>query len=178
MVEAMVRLATTADIPAIRALLEASVRGLNRDLYSPAQLESSLRFVFGVDSQLIADRTYFVIEDEAGLVAAGGWSKRATLYGGDQWKGEDPLLDPARDAARIRAFFVHPRAARRGLGRQLFEVCRDAALADGFRALELGATLPGVVLYEALGFIEVERVEHELPDGVRFPLVKMRRAIP
>jgi GNAT superfamily N-acetyltransferase len=173
----MLRLATPADVPAIRALLDASVRGLNDGLYTPAQLDSALRHVFDVDSQLIADGTYFVIEDADGLAAAGGWSRRATLYGGDQWKGADPLLDPARDAARIRAFFVHPRAARRGLGRQLFETCRAAAAAAGFGALELGATLPGVALYVALGFTEVARVEHVLPDGVPFALVKMARSI-
>src|SRR6185503_7154269 len=112
------------------------VRSLSAGFYTLQQAESGLRYVFGVDTQLIADGSYYVIEDDVGIVAAGGWSRRRTLYGGDQMKGaDDPLLDPATDPARIRAFFVAPRAARRGLGRQLYEECAAAAAHAGFSGL-------------------------------------------
>lgn len=180
MTEPRLRAATPADLPALRRLIEASVRGLSVGYYSDQEIESALRYVFGVDSQLIADGTYFLIEGEGGdIAAAGGWSRRATLYGGDQHKtsSHDPLLDPATDAARIRAFFVHPRYARRGLARRVFEACHDAARRAGFRAFELGATLPGVPLYEALGFTAHERVDAVMPDGVVLPVVRMSRPI-
>ena len=173
------RLATSEDIPRLRRLIEESVRALSVPYYTHSQIESSLRYVFGPDSQLIADRTYYVIESEEGeLVAAGGWSRRRTLYGGDQMKGaEDPLLDPTTEAARIRAFFVHPAWARRGLGRQLFERCaKDAAMA-GFRKLELVATLPGEPLYRALGFTPLERAVAALPDGETLPVLHMARPL-
>src|SRR5262245_10112134 len=116
-----IRHATPADVPALRHLIEQSVRALSVGYYTPAQIESALRHVFGPDTQLIADQTYYVIVDDGALAAAGGWSRRRTLYGGDQMKAaEDPLLDPATESARIRAFFVHPAWARGGLGRQLF----------------------------------------------------------
>src|SRR3712207_5085980 len=123
-----VRHATDADLPALRALIAASVRGLSAGYYTPEQAESALVHVFGPDTQLIADGTYYVAEADGALVAAGGWSRRRTLYGGDQTKaGADPLLDPATEPARIRAFFVHPAWARRGLGRALFAHCLAAA---------------------------------------------------
>lgn len=178
MTELRLRPATPADVPALRRLIEDSVRGLSVGFYTDRQIESALRHVFGVDSQLIADGTYFLIEGEGGeIAAAGGWSRRATLYGGDQHKtsSSDPLLDPATDAARIRAFFVHPRYARRGLARRLFDACQDAARHAGFRTFELGATLPGVPLYEALGFTALERVDALMPDGVVLPVVRMSR---
>ena len=176
------RHATIADTPTVRQLIELSVRGLSVGYYTLPQIESALKYVFGPDTQLIADRTYFVIEHESeGLVAAAGWSRRRTLYGGDQMKSQaDPLLDPATDAARIRAFFVHPAWSRRGLARQLFERCATDATRAGFKEMELMATLPGEPLYRALGFLEIERVEDELPDGVRLPVVHdavNRRAI-
>jgi GNAT superfamily N-acetyltransferase len=163
----------------LKQLIELSVRGLGAGYYTRAQIDSALRFVFGPDTQLIADGTYFVIEDQsAGLVAAGGWSKRRTLYGGDQRKRDiDPLLDPATEAARIRAFYVHPAFARRGLARQLFEHCAAEALGAGFTRLELMATLPGEPLYRALGFAEIERVVEELPDGGRLSFVRMSRIL-
>jgi GNAT superfamily N-acetyltransferase len=169
------RPATPADAPAIAALIDASVRGLGPGFYTPAEIEGGLRYVFGVDTQIIADGTYFVIDAGDGtLAAAGGWSARRTLFGGDQMKGaEDPRLDPAREPARIRAFFVHPAWARRGLARRLFERCRDEAADAGFRSLELMATLPGVPLYEALGFAAEERVDVPLPDGGTLPCVRM-----
>lgn len=173
------RLATPADVPPLRELIDRSVRGLSAGYYSGPQIESALRYVFGPDSLLIADQTYFVIQNEsAGLVAAGGWSRRKTLYGGDQMKTEvDPLLDPATDAARIRAFFVHPTWSRRGLARQLFDRCAADAAQAGFRKLELMATLPGEPLYRALGFNEVERVADQLPDGEVIPVVRMTRKL-
>jgi GNAT superfamily N-acetyltransferase len=174
------RLATDADIPALRQLIEQSVRALSEGFYSAAQIESALRYVFGADTQLITDRTYYVIPAEAGaLAAAGGWSRRATLYGGDQMKdAADPLLDPQTQPARIRAFFVHPSFARRGLARQLFERCARDALAAGFHSLELMATLPGEALYRALGFNELERLTTTLPDGTGLPVVRMGRPLP
>ena len=143
------------------------------------QLESALQHVFGPDTQLIADRTYFVIDaDDGTLAAAGGWSQRRTLYGGDQTKREpDARLDPRVDAARIRAFFVDPAWARRGLARRLYARCESDALAAGFTAFELGATLPGIPLYEALGFAAVERADTTMPDGIVLPVMRMRRAI-
>ena len=172
------RLATSADLPSIAALIDESVRGLSAGIYTPEEINSGLKYVFGADTQLIADRTYFVVGDGDEVVASGGWSRRRTLYGGDQHKSAaDPLLDPNVDAARIRAFFVHPSRARRGLGRMLFDACHDAARREGFRAFELGATLPGIPLYRALGFTGDERVDAVLPDGVVLPIVKMTRAI-
>jgi GNAT superfamily N-acetyltransferase len=173
-----VRLATGADVPVLEALIATSVRALSVGFYTPEQIESGLRFVFGVDSQLIADRTYYVIDGPAGPVACGGWSRRATLYGGDQHKaGADPLLDPAAGPARIRAFFVHPDWARRGLATRLLAACAGAAAAAGFRSLELAATLPGEPLYAALGFVAHERSAVILPDGVALPIVRMTRPL-
>ena len=174
------RVATMDDVPALNALIADSARGLSVGFYDAPQIEALITHVFGVDTQLIADRTYYVITDNAGRApaAAGGWSARRTLYGGDQAKsGEDNRLNPARDAARIRAFFVDPRYARRGLGRQLYNECESAARAEHFRKLELMATLPGEPLYAALGFNAVERTTVRLPGGVDVPLVQMERSI-
>ena len=163
-------------MPAIRALIERSARELSVGYYTPEQIDASVRYVFGVDTQLVDDGTYYLIEAAGELAAAGGWSWRRTLFGGDQMKaGADPPLDPAVDAARIRAFFVHPAHARRGYGRQLFEHCRRAAEAAGFARLELLATLPGEPLYRALGFSELERLEGRLPNGATMPGVVMTR---
>ena len=172
------RPATLDDVPAIRALIDASVRTLSAAYYSEEQIASSLRWVFGPDSQLITDGTYYVIEADEFVVAAGGWSRRTTLYGGDQMKGAtDAVLDPAREPARIRAFFVHPAWARRGLARRLYDACAAAARDAGFRALELVSTLPGEPLYRALGFVPVEALVHEMPDGVGLPVVRMRQTL-
>lgn len=173
-----IRSARPEDVPALQELIAASVRVLSQGFYSERQAESGLRYVFGVDTQLIEDGSYYVIEDDTGLLAAGGWSRRKTLYGGDQMKGmEDPLLDPAAEPARIRAFFVSPRAARRGLGRRLYEQCAAAAAQAGFTSLELAATMPGVPLYRALGFEMGEQYSVTLPDGVDLPIARMRRRI-
>ena len=172
------RLATLHDVQNIRALIARSVRALSAGFYTPAEYEAALVHVFGVDTQLIVDGTYYVVDSRDGLAAAGGWSKRRTLYGGDQMKDvEDPLLDPAVDAARIRAFFVDPAWARRGLGTTLYRVCADAARDAGFRTLELMATAPGEPLYERLGFVVQERTALSLPGNVSLRLARMSRDI-
>ena len=171
------RLARLEDLAAIEALIARSARELSAGYYTPAQVAALLRYVFGADTQLIRDGTYFVCESVGGaLVAAGGWSRRGTLFGADRMKAsEDPLLDPATDAARIRAFFVDPDWARQGLGRRLFAECQSAARAAGFRTLALVATLPGEPLYRALGFELTERFALRLPDGVEVPVAHMAR---
>ena len=164
-----------ADIPALRQLIARSVRELSAGFYDTAQIDAALIAVFGVDTQLIADGTYYVIDAPTGPAAAGGWSFRRTLYGGDQMKGAaDPRLDAATEPARIRAFFVHPEWARRGLARALYAECSRAALAAGFRNFELMATLPGEPLYTALGFSVLERTSVMLGKGVELPIVRMR----
>ena len=168
------RLATAADIPALEQLIGRSVRGLSVGYYTERQIELALVHVFGVDTQLIADGTYFVAETVEQIVGCGGWSKRKTLYGGDQFKSdEDSLLDPATEPARIRAFFIDPEFARRGIGRQIIEACEQAAVAAGFRSLEMGATLPGVPMYEAVGYEAIESLEVPMPDGESLPIVRM-----
>jgi GNAT superfamily N-acetyltransferase len=172
------RVATRDDVPALRTLIDTSARALSADFYSPAQIDAAVTHVFGVDSQLIADGTYFLIEGPDGLAASGGWSARRTLYGGDQMKAtEDPRLDPSSEAARIRAFFVHPRWARHGLARRLYAACVEAAWAAGFRRFELMSTKPGEPFYGALGFTVVEHVITTLPNGVDVPFARMSRAI-
>jgi GNAT superfamily N-acetyltransferase len=177
-----VRRATAKDIPRLREVIEASVRGLQAEDYSAAQIEGALKSVYGVDSQLIADGTYFVAEHaaEAGpaIVGCGGWSKRNTLYGGDQYAGrEDSRLDPTRDAAKIRAFFVHPKWARRGIGSLILAACENAAIEAGFTRLEMGATLSGVAFYRTKGYVEVENQAVSLGHGEVLPIVKMAKAI-
>jgi len=170
------RLATSYDVPALQELIALSARGLSIGYYSAEQIESAVSHAFGVDSQLISDGTYFIVEDGERAVACGGWSKRRTLYGGDQLKKDwpDALLNPAREAARIRAFFVHPDCGRRGIGRRLLEVCVEAAKRAGFTSFELGATSPGVPFYKALGFETYDEVKLDLPDGVQLPITCMR----
>lgn len=169
------RLARPSDIPELQTLIARSARELSVGYYSAAQTEAAVTHVFGVDSQLIADGTYFAIESQGPIVACGGWSRRRTLHGGDQAKhGPDPLLDPATDPARIRAFFVDSGAARQGLGRQLMAQCLAAARAAGFGALELVSTLPGEPLYVATGFSVIERFELALPGNISLPVTRMR----
>jgi len=172
-----VRLATPADVPALKELIAGSARALSRGYYTPAQTEAAIRFVFGVDSQLIADGTYYVVVEDGAIVACGGWSWRRTLYGGDQRPiGAGEGLDPAVDAARIRALFVAGSHARRGLGALLLDTCVAAASSAGFTRLELMSTLPGVPFYAKLGFVEVQRITDTLPDGTSVNFVLMRRA--
>lgn len=178
-----IRLAEARDITPLRGLIEASVRGLQAGDYSAQQLEGALQTVYGVDSQLISDGTYFAAEETEStpaplLVGCGGWSKRMTLYGGDQWASrEDSLLDPATDAAKIRAFFVHPAWARRGIGGMILEACEAAANAAGFRKLEMGATLTGVPFYRAKGYVELEATEVPLGNGLTLPIVRMGKSV-
>jgi GNAT superfamily N-acetyltransferase len=174
-----IRPATPDDIPALNALIERSARELSRGYYDAREIDSAIRHVFGVDTTLVLDRTYFVVEDGDRLMGCGGWSRRRALYGGDQRPvgGADAYLDPAVDAARIRAFFVAPEAARRGVGRVLLEACTSAAQHAGFRTLELMATLPGVPFYRTQGFVDVEPVTDLLPDGVALRFVRMRRTL-
>ena len=176
------RKAVPADVPILRALIDASVRGLQAGDYSPSQIESALASVYGVDSQLISDGTYFVVEAKSAasaIVACGGWSKRKTLYGGDVWKArEDSLLDPQTDAAKIRAFFVHPDWVRRGIGTMLLDACERAAMAEGFRRFEMGATLSGVPLYSARGYISLESLGVPLANGESLPIVRMEKRLP
>jgi GNAT superfamily N-acetyltransferase len=176
-----IRCASSADIAAIELLIQRSVRELQKQDYSPAQMEGALGTVFGVDSQLIADGTYFVLEavfddGTATLIGCGGWSKRKTLFGGDRRSGrEDELLDPLRDSAKIRAFFVHPDWARRGIGSRILSACEGAASEAGFRSFELGATLTGERLYSARGYEAIDRIEVPLANGVLLPIVRMSK---
>jgi GNAT superfamily N-acetyltransferase len=173
-----IRLATPEDVPALRELIPLSARALSRGFYSDAETESAIRHVFGPDSRLIADGTYFVAEEDGVLAGCGGWSRRRTLYGGDQTKtGEEALLDPATEPAKVRAFFVHPDFARRGVGSRILEACLAAARAAGFTRVELAATLPGVPFYAARGFVERERLSASMADGRGLPIVRMEREI-
>ena len=174
-----IRKATLDDRAGIERLIAASARKLSSADYSEKQIEAALSTVFGVDTDLILDETYFVAAAESGrLVGCGGWSKRRTLFGGDRYPGRDAgELDPLAEAAKIRAFFVHPDWARRGVGSAILARCESEALACGFRALELMATLPGVRLYAALGYQGSEPVEYELGEGVRIEFVPMRKVI-
>jgi GNAT superfamily N-acetyltransferase len=172
------RLATRSDFDAVRDLIPLSVSALSEGVYTPRQIESALTHIFGVDTQLIEDGTYLVAEIGGQIVGCGGWSKRKTLYGGDQSKqDEDTLLDPKADAARIRAFYVHPDWARRGIGTTLIRACEDAAMAQGFTRAELVATLPGEGLYAAMGYSVLERVELALPDGEVLPCARMGKTL-
>lgn len=174
----MIRLATFQDIPELKKLLEHSVRGLSMDYYTSRQIDSALKHIFGIDTQLISDGTYYIVEIDGITAGCGGWSMRKTLYGGDQHKElQDTLLDPLMEPARIRAFFVHPGYARRGIGRKIMELCEVEAKKHGFSSLELGATLPGVPLYKAMGFREVSDIIEPLLDGEKLELVKMNKDI-
>jgi N-acetylglutamate synthase-like GNAT family acetyltransferase len=172
------RKATLEDRPALERLIAESARGLSRADYTDAQVEAALGGAFGVDSELIRDGTYFVAEADGRIVGCGGWSRHATLFGGDAQPGrQSELLDPARDSARIRAFFVHPDWARRGIGRAILERCEAEARANGFRSAELLATLPGEPFYRALGYTGAERTEHSLRDGVVIEFVPMMKSL-
>ncbi len=172
------RKATLADRAALEALIAASVRGLSQGHYTAAQIEAALGTAFGVDSELIRDGTYFVAQAGKRPVGCGGWSRRQTLFGGDAQAGRvSALLDPAVDAARIRAFFVHPAWARRGVGRALLLHCEQQAREGGFGATALMATLPGQRLYASAGYVGDERVRLALPAGVALELIPMRKTL-
>ena len=173
-----IRLAQTADIPAMEALIHLSGEKLSQGYYTPEQIAAVNHYVFGVDSSLVEDQTYFVVTKENVLVACGGWSRRRALYGGDQRRiGTVEYLNPKTDAAKIRAFFVHPDYARQGIGDALLTACEQAAQAAGFRALELMATLPGVPFYQARGFSKLVDVSDAMPNGVEIPFVKMTKSL-
>jgi GNAT superfamily N-acetyltransferase len=172
------RPATLADVDALQALIAVSARTLSAGDYTPEQVEGALRGAFGVDTQLIRDGTYFVVEERGEIVACGGWSHRRTLFGGDARRERDPAsLDPATEAARIRAFFVHPRVARRGLATLILERCEADAWWHGFRRLELMATLPGVRLYAALGYEAEAPIQWQLGDGLSIEFVPMSKRL-
>jgi GNAT superfamily N-acetyltransferase len=172
------RSATLTDVPVIEALIAASARALCSADYPPAVVEAALGTAWGCDTELIRDGTYFVAGVAGRLAACGGWGKRKTLFGGDRREGrQSELLDPATDAARIRAFFVHPDFARKGLARALLGRCEAAAAAAGFRAAELMATLTGVPFYHAHGYVGDERIEFPLPGGLRIAFVPMRKTL-
>jgi GNAT superfamily N-acetyltransferase len=172
----MIRKAIAADVPEIERVMRASMAGLGARWYDESQVASAVRFIAVADRQLIDDGTYFVIEEDGHLVACGGWSGRAKLFSGPS--AQDAVagqLDPNVDAARIRAMFVDPAQARRGLGRRILEAAEADAAGAGFRIFELMATLPGVPLYRACGYEEIERTVIELPDGARLECLRMQR---
>jgi len=179
-----IRQAVPTDVPVLTELIHASVRTLQAQDYTEEQREAALQSVFGVDSQLVADGTYLVAESfapEPGLPAiagCGGWSKRKTLYGGDAWsQREDSLLDPNQDAAKIRAFFIHPMWARRGVGTLILDACERAAAAAGFTRCEMGATLTGAKLFAAKGYVPVRRIDLALVNDQTLPIIHMEKRL-
>jgi len=192
------RTAALSDIPALRLLIDASVRALHTQYYTPAQIAGALKTVYGVDTQLILDGNYFVVETlppasssipnvqsditpfQPAIIACGGWSYRSTLYGGDQYDArDDNRLDPEKDAAKIRAFFVHPEWARKGIGGVVLEACEDAARRAGFRSAEMGATLSGVPFYGRKGYVEIGngKVMQSIGGGIMLELVRMEKML-
>ena len=170
------RLAGLDDIAALQAVMAAAIGELQKGFLTPEQIEAS-RTIMGLDSQLVADGTYFIVESDAAIAGCGGWSRRATLYGGDHTPGREPaLLDPATDAARVRAMYTHPDFARRGVGRLILELCEAAAKAEGFKRLELMGTMSGRPLYESYGFVPIEEIVDDR-GGAPVPLTRMGKAI-
>jgi GNAT superfamily N-acetyltransferase len=171
------RLATLEDVPRLTPVMNAAINELQRGFLEDEQIEAS-RAVMGLDTQLIEDGTYFVIDAHAGDIAGcGGWSRRATMYGNDHSPGRNAiLLDPAVDAARVRAMYTNPKYARRGVGRLVLSLCEAAAAAEGFGRLELVGTLSGEPLYTAYGFTPIERIEVSV-SAVSVPAVRMKKAV-
>ena len=171
-------LATEDDLPAIRALMDVAIAEHLKAYLDPAQVELS-KSIMGLDTQLIADRTYFLVEEEGRLAGCGGWSRRATLYGGDHSTAQrnEALLDIAKDAARVRAMYTHPDFARRGVGRLILQICENAARDAGFRSVELMATMSGEPLYRACGYTDIQRIVAASKDGVNVPGVRMGKAL-
>jgi GNAT superfamily N-acetyltransferase len=168
------RLAREEDIQTLEVLIPLSVRELQAPFYSPAQMEAALGPVFGVDRQLVSDGTYFVVEHSGRIVGCGGWSRRSAVFGGDRVRcATDAAIDPARDPARIRAFFIHPDWARHGIGRSILSACESAVCAAGFRDAVLVATLAGEPFFASSGYIVAERYEVPLSDGLKLPVVRM-----
>ncbi|MDX6694297.1 MAG: hypothetical protein QOF02_1900 [Blastocatellia bacterium] len=174
----LIRKAKLDERAAIEQLIAESARHLSLEDYSAGQIEGAINTVFGVDTDLILDETYFVADSHGALVGCGGWSRRRTLFGGDRFAGRDSsALDPQTEAAKIRAFFVHPSWARKGIGRAILSACESEAKDAGFRALELMSTLPGLKLYRACGYADDERFELEVGDGLSIALVRMRKEL-
>ena len=173
------RLAELNDVPALRNLIRESVSALSEGFYTPAQISSALEHLFGVDTQLITDGTYYIAEVDGQLAGSGGWSKRKTLYGGDQTKTAEPdrLLDPATEPARIRAFYVHPQQSRRGVASRILDACESAARDAGFKRIELAATLPGEPLYLAKGYMKVQAIELDIAGGDPLPAFLMAKIL-
>jgi GNAT superfamily N-acetyltransferase len=173
-----IREATLDDVPTLHEVIAESVRGLRGDDYTEEQIEAALDTALGVDTELIRDRTYFVVESDDVVIACGGWSRRQTLFGADARADRvSALLDPGVDAARIRAFFVRPAWARRGIGRSLLDRCEQEARAAGFGSVELMATLPGRRLYAAFGYLGDERVQYDLGNGIHIDFVPMTKTL-
>lgn len=171
------RLATPEDIPALTALMNAAIAELLASFLPPEGVAASFE-VMGLDSQLIADGTYFVVEDEGMIAGCGGWSRRATLFGGDHSSGRDAaLLDPARDAARVRAMYTHPDHVRKGVGRMILAACEQAAAGEGFARAEMAATVAGAPLYEACGYALMEMFTAPTSNGFDVPLARMGKTL-
>ena len=174
----ILRQATLADIPQLESLIARSARGLSAEDYRPSQIEGALRGAFGIDTQLLADQTYFVAEEDGRFAGCGGWSFRSTLFGGDARAGRDSsMLDPRIQAAKIRAFFVDPLDARRGIGTLLLERCENEARAHGFSRVELMATLPGVKLYAARGYVGAPMVRFDVGLGETIEFIPMHKVL-
>jgi len=174
----IIRKATMAERDALQQLIAESARKLSREHYSDIQIEAAIATVFGVDTTLIEDGTYFVVESDEQLAGCGGWSKRKTLFGGDQYSSRDTgYIDPETDPAKIRAFFIHPDHARKGVARLLLSRCEDEARAQGYRALELLSTLPGIEFYKACGFVETGTLTLDLTESVKLDFVPMRKEL-
>lgn len=174
----IIRQATLEDREAMQQLIAASARLLSRQHYNDAQIEAAIATVFGVDTTLIEDGTYFVAESDGVFVGCGGWSRRKTLFGGDQYSLRDvDYIDPQSEPAKIRAFFIHPDHARKGIARAILARCEEEARAHGFRELELAATLPGVDFYKSCGFSERGTFDLDLVEGVKLELVPMRKEL-
>jgi GNAT superfamily N-acetyltransferase len=173
----LIRPALPAEIPALEQLIAASARDLSQGFYTPAQIEAAITHVFGVDSELVADGSYLVASDGDAVLGCGGWSRRSTLFGSDRFAGRmSGLLDPARDAAKIRAFFVAPQAARRGVGAALLAACETAAAAAGFTRTELMATMPGVPFYTVRGYLAGAAITVDC-GGVPVPFLAMHKQL-
>jgi GNAT superfamily N-acetyltransferase len=175
--ETIIRLATRPDIPALDRMITVSARALGREFYSDAETEAAIAHVFGVDSSLVEDGTYLMAEVDGVLAGCGGWSRRLTLFGGDRFAQRlEGFLDPETQAARIRAFFVEPAFARKGVGSLILSACETAARNAGFSATTLMATLPGVPFYRAHHYAETQRIMLDL-DGINVPFVEMHRRL-
>ena len=171
------RLAVPDDMPALKQLMTAAIRELLPQFLSPEKVEASFA-VMGVDSQLIEDGTYFILEEAGAMAGCGGWSRRATLFGHNHTAGRDSrLLDPKSEPARVRAMYTGPAFVRRGVGRQILALCEAAARAEGFSRAELGATVGGEPLYRACGYVEIERMEVPTPNGVTVPITRMGKTL-